>query len=1167
MYWKWRKQEIFTNRIQKIEILEYSQMYICVGGNEEESQFWFMKIFKGQTDGNLDIRLTSAPLTREDTVATLDLLKGDTSLSGTLDNRIYFIRKLINCYGIVGFVRFLGPFYIIVITKRTRVANIGPCGVYKIDGIEMIPLGPLPKDPSIAQEEDKYKKLFLSVDLTVNFYFSYGYDLTSTLQYNLAPVKFNDSQVLDKVLGYRQAPRDKYMWNAYLIQPLLDASSDASLNPGNQTGGRNVVFNASNHDWILCIIHGFISQIKLEMGGLNLKKDKNDEHYSSQIISLKEFNRNISDSNLNEMIGDSHARRRDTIGPRRPLLVTVIARRSRAYAGTRFNKRGSNCQGDVANEVELEQIVGDTSPSNFAHGRYSSFVQIRGSVPLLWSQTAPSTKNLSFKTKPEIHFDSYDPCYVATGKHFMGLLSQYGSPLIVFNLVKKREAHQENRLTSEFRKAINYLNQFMPYEHKLRYFHLDMSALSKQKGDSALDQILECAKNMIDMCGIFYTGKPNRDSMVSVGSSGSEHDFFPTTYQRNDEGNLTQTGIVRVNCVDCLDRTNTAQFALGLAALCKQLQALGVTNRTELTYDMQCVRLLEDVYDNLGDTIALQYGSSYLVHRISSYRGRNQSHPGTRLTPTVQSISRYYNNTFSDKEKQEAINVFLGVYKPFENITLKHNMAKMRAGSFTNRNSSSEITPSESGVNISNQVQSRDSYSYGEVNNCRSFERCRLPLWELESDYSFHHEFDTSITAALKPNQQWYDFDIVKHLPRAAEEVNKNASSCCILDFEALNNKRSMELGSSVSSSSTGDDNSNSPPDELIDWFWHHYRPYRLTVFDNIVKLHKHSVAVDNLILSDNQTTAKHGAIPDFTSTGFGGGGSFLARNSTDSNMRNFVQRDSWDNSSISTDDINNSRTDLSTMPSVKKHSSLNSLFQIPAFTRSSRSNLNDVRSSLLAPQSPSRFHLGSSHWESFTESDKNHGNGDDANHDCLTNTSAITSKKTSLDDPFNLASMQTYGFKLSKPSAECSAIYENYVNVGKRAGVFKSEYNKVDQCAMSPSEQRQRKKAMEQDSCQPWNYNTDSFGNSAYNNEEHSTSPNTVPNSVFTNNKSNFTKQNSSCKEIELEKPSEADMLIYKNYIDVGKTGAKEVPLLSQRRYKSYSKQKYDFHQLSCTE
>ena len=33
-----------------------------------------------------------------------------------------------------------------------------------------------------------------------------------------------------------------------------------------------------------------------------------------------------------------------------------------------------------------------------------------------------------------------------------------------------------------------------------------------------------------------------------------------------------QTGVVRVNCVDCLDRTNTAQFCLGKCALAFQVR-------------------------------------------------------------------------------------------------------------------------------------------------------------------------------------------------------------------------------------------------------------------------------------------------------------------------------------------------------------------------------------------------------------------------------------------------------------------------------------------------------------------------------------------------------------------------------------------------------------------
>lgn len=44
------------------------------------------------------------------------------------------------------------------------------------------------------------------------------------------------------------------------------------------------------------------------------------------------------------------------------------------------------CKGDVANEVETEQIVHDASVMSFTAGSYSSYVQVRGSVPLYWSQ-------------------------------------------------------------------------------------------------------------------------------------------------------------------------------------------------------------------------------------------------------------------------------------------------------------------------------------------------------------------------------------------------------------------------------------------------------------------------------------------------------------------------------------------------------------------------------------------------------------------------------------------------------------------------------------------------------------------------------------------------------------------------------------------------------------
>jgi hypothetical protein len=70
------------------------------------------------------------------------------------------------------------------------------------------------------------------------------------------------------------------------------------------------------------------------------------------------------------------------------VAMSVIARRSRHFAGTRFLKRGVNEEGRVANDVEAEQIIEDVSHSSLGtHATHcSSYVQMRGSIPLYWGQ-------------------------------------------------------------------------------------------------------------------------------------------------------------------------------------------------------------------------------------------------------------------------------------------------------------------------------------------------------------------------------------------------------------------------------------------------------------------------------------------------------------------------------------------------------------------------------------------------------------------------------------------------------------------------------------------------------------------------------------------------------------------------------------------------------------
>lgn len=51
-------------------------------------------------------------------------------------------------------------------------------------------------------------------------------------------------------------------------------------------------------------------------------------------------------------------------------------------------RTGANDAGDTANEVETEQILHDATTLSHRHGRFTSLLQLRGSVPVYWMQVA-----------------------------------------------------------------------------------------------------------------------------------------------------------------------------------------------------------------------------------------------------------------------------------------------------------------------------------------------------------------------------------------------------------------------------------------------------------------------------------------------------------------------------------------------------------------------------------------------------------------------------------------------------------------------------------------------------------------------------------------------------------------------------------------------------------
>lgn len=74
-----------------------------------------------------------------------------------------------------------------------------------------------------------------------------------------------------------------------------------------------------------------------------------------------------------------------------------------------------------------------------------------------------------------------DPFFTAAAKHFDDLFKRYGAPVMILNLIKRRESQpRESKLLDEYTRCVEYLNQFLPAEKKMVYIAWDMSRAYKE---------------------------------------------------------------------------------------------------------------------------------------------------------------------------------------------------------------------------------------------------------------------------------------------------------------------------------------------------------------------------------------------------------------------------------------------------------------------------------------------------------------------------------------------------------------------------------------------------------------------------------------------------------------------------------------------------------------
>ncbi|CAH1279099.1 unnamed protein product [Diabrotica balteata] len=352
---------------------------------------------------------------------------------------------------------------------------------------------------------------------------------------------------------------ERFFWNGYMLKSIIELE------------------NPLCDPWILPIIQGYI---QIEDCKVEMDRD---------LIEAKE-------------------KRYDTF------TLCLISRRSRYRAGTRYKRRGVDDNGEVANYVETEQII-----SYQTHE--VSFVQVRGSVPVYWSQPG-------YKYRPPPRIDKGEAeTQVAFEKHFTKEIHSYG-PICIVNLID--QMGKERIIFDAYSNHVfQYNSPFITYA--TFDFHEYCRGMHFENVSILINAVSDILKDM-NYCW--------RDSQGHICS---------------------QNGVFRVNCIDCLDRTNVVQTAIGKAVMEIQFCKLGLIS-PEGIIPNSIKNTFQLLWANNGDTISKQYAGTNALK--GDYTRTGERKFTGIMKDGMNSANRYYLSRFKDTTRQGTIDLMLGNYVP-----------------------------------------------------------------------------------------------------------------------------------------------------------------------------------------------------------------------------------------------------------------------------------------------------------------------------------------------------------------------------------------------------------------------------------------------------------------------------------------------------------------------
>ena len=220
-------------KMHKFNLYETASRYYIVGVDVSEKWYRILKIDRTSEGAELNMTDDKIVYSLKQMSQLLDTIDDGNKGTGGIKLRC-------TTWGLLGFIKFTGPYYMLLITKKSTVAMIGGHYIYQIEGTELVPLTPARFKPDTRNtEEQRFLSILNNLDLARSFYYSYSYDVTRTLQHNIS--RERNSLAIGALTLSDDDLNSMFVWNDYLLQPAVKALRDP-------------------FDWCRPIIHGYIDQ-------------------------------------------------------------------------------------------------------------------------------------------------------------------------------------------------------------------------------------------------------------------------------------------------------------------------------------------------------------------------------------------------------------------------------------------------------------------------------------------------------------------------------------------------------------------------------------------------------------------------------------------------------------------------------------------------------------------------------------------------------------------------------------------------------------------------------------------------------------------------------------------------------------------------------------------